>query len=134
VSTTQEGWIQPTEATQPFFDGAAQGVLRLQTCQDCDAWMYPIKQRCQQCGSAKLGWKDASGTGTIYAHAKLHRQYHPRHEDRLPITIAWIDLDEGVRIPSNIMDGSTLKTGDRVQVSFESDPAGTAIPVFGPAS
>ncbi|MDA1077260.1 MAG: zinc ribbon domain-containing protein, partial [Proteobacteria bacterium] len=83
-----EGWIRPTEATQPFFDGAKLGVLRLQHCRTCDGSMYPIKTRCQHCGSTELDWQDSKGTGTVYAHAKLHRQYHPRHQGRLPLVIA----------------------------------------------
>lgn len=128
----QTGWIQPTEATLPFFEGAKQGVLRLQSCGDCGMWMYPIKKRCQACGSNELSWKDASGKGTVYAHAKLHRQYHPRHEDKLPIVIAWVDLEEGVRVPGNIVhsDAETIKAGMPVEVTFEIEPGGWAIPVF----
>jgi hypothetical protein len=128
----QAGWIEPNEATLPFFEGAKQGVLRLQTCDDCGKWMYPIKKRCQQCGSDALAWKDASGKGTVYAHAKLHRQYHPRHEDKLPIVIAWIDLEEGVRMPGNIVDSEeeAIKAGRHVEVTFEIEPGGWAIPVF----
>ena len=117
----QTGWIEPTEATLPFFEGAKQGILRLQTCGDCARWMYPIKKRCQQCGSDALAWKDASGKGTVYAHAKLHRQYHPRHEDKLPIVIAWIDLEEGVRMLSNLceVDPAQIEIGMPVRVAFE---------------
>ena len=128
----QAGWIEPTDATMPFFEGARQGVLRLQICGECARWMYPIKKCCQQCGSSALEWKDASGKGTVYAHAKLHRQSHPRHEDKLPIVIAWIDLEEGVRMPGNIVHSATevIVTGASVQVTFEMEPGGWAIPVF----
>ncbi|HIL98778.1 MAG TPA: hypothetical protein EYG51_23160, partial [Pseudomonadales bacterium] len=113
----QTGWIQPTEATMPFFEGAKQGVLRLQSCDDCSMWMYPIKKRCQACGSNELSWKDASGKGAVYAHARLHRQYHARHKDKLPIVIAWVDLEEGVRVPGNIVhsDAETIKAGMPVE-------------------
>lgn len=130
--TASEGWIYPTQETQPFFDGAKEAVLRLQVCEKCDTWMYPSKKCCQRCGSPELSWRDANGTGTIYAHARLHRKYHPRHEGKLPLVIAWIDLDEGVRIPSNIVgsDFSELKAGMPVRVTFELEPGGYAIPVF----
>ena len=130
--TASEGWIHPTEETQPFFDGAKEGVLRLQACENCDAWMYPLKTRCQRCGSPDLTWRNTGGRGAIYAHAKLHRQYHPRHAGRLPVVIAWIDLDEGVRMPSNIIgsDSAKLKAGMRVRVTFETEPGGYAVPVF----
>jgi uncharacterized OB-fold protein len=130
--TSDEGWIHPNEETQPFFDGANEGVLRLQRCNKCDTWMYPFKRRCQHCGSSDLTWQDASGTGTIYTHAKLHRQHHPRHEGKLPVVIAWIDLDEGVRMPSNLVasDSGEPRAGKSVRVTFETDPGGNAFPVF----
>ncbi len=96
--------------------------------------MFPLKRRCQNCGGTRLEWRDASGTGTIYAHARLRRAYHPRHADRLPLILAWVDIPEGVRVMTNIVgaDPATVRTGDAVRVVFENLPGGMAIPVFEP--
>ncbi len=131
-SVEDQAWITPNEATEPFFTAAKDGVLKLQHCTACAAFMYPHKNRCQRCGSPELTWRAAAGTGTLYAHAMLHRQYHPRHEGRLPIVLAWIDLPEGVRMPSNVVgsDPKDIQAGAEVRVDFESDPTGIAYPVF----
>ena len=129
-------WLpEPDEYNQPFFDGARAGELRMQCCSDCSGWMYPVKKRCQHCGSTDLAWRVVSGRGTLYSHARLQRVYHPRHEGRLPLIMAWIDLEEGVRIPSNLVDcdPADAKVGMAVQVTFEQFPDGAAIPVFRPA-
>ena len=128
------GWLpEPSEEAAPFFDGAKEGKLRLQCCDDCGTWSFPLRSRCQACGSAEMQWRDASGRGTVFSHALLHRQYHPRHEGRLPLVLAQIDLEEGVRLPSNIVeaDPADIKVGMDVEVAFETFEDGSgAIPVF----
>ena len=129
-------WLpEPDDGNRPFFEGARAGELRLQRCDDCGSWTYPVKQRCQDCGSTALIWRPASGRGTLYSHARLQRVYHPRHEGRLPVILAWVDLEEGVRMPSNLIDcePAQAKAGMAVQVAFEQFPDGAAIPVFKPA-
>ena len=84
-----------------------------------------------------MQWRDASGRGTIFSHAVLHRTYHPRHQGRLPLVLAQIDLAEGVRLQSNIVDldddadADQIKVGREVEVAFEAlaDGSGT-VPVF----
>jgi len=130
-------WIpEPAENTKPFFDGAHEGKLRLQVCTDCETWAYPVTNVCSNCGSTEIVWRDASGRGTVYAHGRLARQYHPRHEDRLPLILAQIDIDEGLRLNTNVVgiDPKELKVGDAVEVDFETFADGGAVPVFKPAS
>ncbi len=130
------GWLpEPDDNNRPFFEGAQAGELRLQCCSRCGGWMYPVPHRCQHCGATELTWRTASGRGTLYSHARLQRVYHPRHDGRLPIILAWIDLEEGVRMPSNLVncDPADARVGMPVQVTFERFPDGGAVPVFQPA-
>ena len=119
----------------PFFAAARAGKLRLQRCRACGTWAAPLRTRCQACGSSAMQWRDASGRGTIFSHAVLHRPYHPRHRGRLPLVLAQIDLAEGVRLQSNIVDldadADQIKVGREVEVAFEAlaDGSGT-VPVF----
>ena len=130
---SDQTWIpEPTEATQPFFDGAKEGKLRLQVCAQCSTWAYPLTTICSNCGSTDIEWRDASGKGEVYAHARLMRQYHKRHKDRLPLILAQIDIDEGLRLNTNVVDTdpAELKVGTRVEVAFEEFPDGGVVPVF----
>jgi hypothetical protein len=131
--TEAKPWLpEPDDENRPFFEGARAGKLRLQRCGDCGGWMFPVRRRCQRCGSTKLGWADASGRGTLYAHGQLQREYHPRHAGRLPILLAQVDLDEGVRMSTNLVGCAPeqARAGTKVRVVFETSPAGEAVPVF----
>ena len=133
---TEYTWIpEPSEASRPFFDGAREGKLRLLVCGDCGTWAYPVVKICGECGSRELNWADASGRGTIYAHARLARPHHPRHKDRLPLVLAEVDLDEGVRMITNVVDvyAAEVRVGDAVEVTFETFADGGVLPVFKPA-
>jgi len=133
---SEQSWIpEPSEATAPFFDGAKAGRLRLQRCTACGAWGFPPMSRCMECGSDAIEWADASGEGTVYSHALLRRPYHPRHQGRLPIVLAQVDLPEGVRVMTNLVDVApeSVRTGDAVVVAFETFPDGGVLPVFKPA-
>ena len=133
---TEQTWIpEPSEQTKPFFDGAAEGKLRLQVCADCGTWAFPLTQICGHCGSTDIEWRDASGRGTVYAHGRLQRVYHPRHQDHLPIILAQVDIEEGIRLNTNVVDidPAELKTGAAVEVAFETFPDGGVLPVFKPA-
>jgi uncharacterized OB-fold protein len=132
---SDQTWIpEPSAAAQPFFDGASEGKLRLQVCSACETWAYPLTNVCSNCGSTEITWRDASGRGEVYAHGRLMRPYHARHTDRLPLILAQIDIEEGLRINTNVVDidPAALKVGDAVQVAFETFPDGGVIPVFKP--
>jgi len=133
---SEASWIpEPSEETRPFFDGAAAGKLRLQVCDACGRWHYPLVRLCSECGSTDISWRDASGRGTVYAHGKLQRVYHPRHKDRLPLILAEVDIPEGVRLMTNLVDVEPdhVRVGDPVEVTFETFPDGGVLPVFKPA-
>ena len=134
--TESTHWLpEPNEHNRPFFEGACLGELRIQSCIGCRGWMYPAKKRCQHCGSKALTWQAVSGSGILYSHARLQRVYHPRHEGRLPVILALIDLEEGVRVSSNLVNcqPSDATVGMAVHVVFEELPHGVFIPVFQPA-
>ena len=136
TDTFPEKWIpEPRPATAQFFEGAKEGKLRLQKCNDCGQWGFPLMEICPECGSHNIEWADASGQGTVYSHGRLQRAYHPRHADRLPLVIAQIDIPEGLRLMSNIVDAAPedIKAGDAVVATFETFPDGGVLPVFKPA-
>lgn len=141
---TDDVWLpEPSEESRPFFDGAKEGVLRLQVCGDCGSWFFPLVSRCRDCGGTDITWADASGRGTLWSHAKLRREYHPRHKGRT-IILAMVDLEEGVRVQSGLIgikdgiedeaEGVEVRAGMAVEVAFETFPDGGVIPVFKPAN
>ena len=130
----QTDWIPtPDEQSAPFFAGARDGKLMLQHCNACQRWLHPVRSRCPLCASTDLEWAKASGRGVVYSHGLLQRASHPRHEGRLPIVLAVIDLEEGVRFSSNLVEvePERVRAGMPVEVAFE-PVSEAALPVFRP--
>lgn len=120
------------ERSVPFFEAAERGVLALQRCEACDAFLHPVRGRCTNCGDTRIVWADASGRGRVWSHGRLRRSYLPEHEGLLPLALVWVELDEGVRFASRLAreETSDVRTGDRVAVVFERLSDGTPVPVF----
>jgi uncharacterized OB-fold protein/acyl dehydratase len=109
---------------QYFWDGTRAHELRVQVCNACGAAYFPPKPRCSNCGSFDLGWKVSSGLGTVYATAVPHHPQAPGF--RYPVLVALVELEEGVRIVTNIVgiERRHLEIGLPVEVTWlDSHPA-----------
>ena len=111
----------PDEVSAPFFDGARQDRLILQHCATCDRWSFPVRERCPHCFAAKLAWRPASGRATLYTFTIMHQVMNPGFATSVPYNVAQVDLDEGVRMTSNIVDiaNDELRIGMKLQAVFE---------------
>jgi uncharacterized OB-fold protein len=122
------------ERSAPFFEAAERGALALQRCSACAKHLHPVRARCPACGSTEIEWVEASGRGRVWSHGRLRRSYLPEHEGKLPLTLVWVELDEGVRFASRLATGDATqpRVGDRVAAVFERLADGTPVPVFVP--
>ncbi len=77
----------------------------------------------------------ARGTGTLYTYTVARRPTHPGFADRVPYVIAVVELDEGPRMTTNLIDCSPeeLSIGMRVEVAFGDLQDGLRLPLFRPA-
>jgi uncharacterized OB-fold protein len=82
--------------TKFFWDGMAAGELRIQRCDGCGALRHPPGPLCPRCGSPDPGYVVAAGTGTVFSYVVHH--HPPVPGKRLPLVIALVELDEGVRV------------------------------------
>jgi len=85
-----------------FWDAAAAGRLVVQACDDCGSVCHPPRPMCPHCGSLRRVARDASGFGTLYSYGILHHPQHPAFD--YPVIAALVDLDEGVRLVTNLVD------------------------------
>ena len=122
---------EPSEVSRPFWDATRRGELAVQWCSACAAGIFYPRILCPRCGSPELSWRTADGFGTVYAHATHYLPGSP-----VRYCVALIDLDEGVRMLSNVvgLDPDAVRVGHRVQVAWEPLPDGRALPVFRPLS
>ena len=93
---------KPTPETQHFWDGTQAGELRLQRCDACANVYFPPRPFCPSCASRKVSIFKASGKGKLYSYVINHRPAAPGFTP--PYAIAIVELDEGPRLMSNILD------------------------------
>lgn len=96
----------------PFTQGLAAGRLRYQRCEACGSALTGQRYACTRCGSARLAWCDAAGTGTVYAVSTVHRAPTEALRALVPYTLVLVDLDEGPRMMAHGAPG--LAIGERV--------------------
>ena len=111
---------------QPYFDAAAEGKLLLKKCGDCGKFHHYPRSLCPHCFSDKVEWVQAKGTGEIYTYSVTRRG------TPVPYCIAYVKLDEGVTMLTNIVDTDldAIKIGHRVKVGFRKTEGGVSMPVF----
>lgn len=125
---------KPTPETQPFWDGCTAGELRLQRCRPCDAHYFPPRPFCPRCLSLDVTWEVASGRGRLHTYLINHLP-SPGWEDHGPYVVAIVELAEGPRMMTNILDVPAspehLVLDMDLEVTFE-DRDGMALPLFRP--
>ena len=121
-------------STQEFWDAARRGVLRIKHCNACGENHYYPRPFCPTCWSTDVEWIDAAGTGTLYTYSVVHANDLPSFRHRVPYVVAMVDLDEGPRMETNVVDCALdeLRVGMRVAVVFE-DEGELVLPRFRPA-
>ena len=109
------------EASKPFFDGANEGKLMLVKCSQCGTHRLPGRERCLDCWSTESEWAEASGNGKLYTYGIMHQKYHPAFAEETPYNYAIVELDEGPRMVTNIVecDPDDLKTDMPVEAVFD---------------
>jgi hypothetical protein len=124
----------PTPTTLPFWEGTAQGELRIQQCDSCERFYFYPRPICRYCGSDQVTWQTVSGKATLASYVINYRPA-PFFETKDPQIIALVDLAEGVRMATNLVDiapdPELLKLGMPLTVKFE-ERGDQFLPVFAP--
>jgi len=112
--------VQQDSDSRPYWEGLAQGELRIQRCRTCAKAVFYPRGICPHCYSDQLEWIVASGKGTIYTYTVAHQALGAFAED-VPFVVALVELEEGVRMMSRIVDAlaRSVTIGAAVQVTFE---------------
>lgn len=120
--------VPPTPGSEPYWEAANAGKLLLGYCKPCGKSYYYPRGVCPSCLSTDVEMRESKGTGTIYTYSVM-RPAKPVY------VIAYVTLDEGVSMMTNIVDTDpeTVKIGQKVKVVFKPREDGTKIPCFTPA-
>lgn len=124
----------PDADSEPFWRAAREGRLVCRRCTACGhAYHYP-RARCPRCLSAATEWIDLSGEGTVYSYTVVHQAASRAFRDRVPYVLALVDLDEGPRLLTNLVEVSpaSVTVGLRVRVDWRAESDDAVLPVFRP--
>lgn len=121
------------DVTRLYWEGTAQGELRLRTCLTCHARFRFNHAWCPECGSVELGFEKTAGKGTVTNYTIIHVPPYEAYATEVPYALALVELDENVRMMANIVDCDLAEVGIglRVEVIFE-DRGGVSLPQFRP--
>jgi uncharacterized OB-fold protein len=92
-----------TPANERFWAATAQNRFELQRCTACDTVVWFPQRRCPECWTESLDTFDAAGTGTVYSFTVVRRG-NGDWRDAAPFVLAYVELDEGPRVLTNIVD------------------------------
>jgi uncharacterized protein len=114
-------------STEPFWAAAKEGVLKFRRCTACAKPNWYPRAVCPYC-FGDTDWEASKGTGEIYS-VSVTRRAGP-----IPYAIAYVRLDEGVTMLTNITDCDldSLKIGQRVKLVFKPTEDGNHLPMFTP--
>jgi uncharacterized OB-fold protein len=110
---------------QPFFDAAAEGKLLVKWCTSCGQPHHYPRAICPFCWKDTTEWRPASGKGTVYSYSVMRRV-------PAPYALAYVTLEEGVTMMTNIVDCDLdkIRIGQAVRVVFRPSDGGPPVPMF----
>lgn len=117
----------PSPETAPFWEAAAKGKLLVKHCAACGRAHHYPRPHCPFCGSDRTEWKDSAGRGVIYSYSVMRRATPP-------YVIAYVTLDEGPTMMTNLVDCDFdgLRVGQPVRVVWTPTDGGPPVPMFTP--
>ncbi|MDC0738916.1 zinc ribbon domain-containing protein [Cognatishimia sp. SS12] len=96
----------------PFWDSAAEGVLKIQHCQSCQSHVFYPRPICPHCWADALEWVAVSGQGQLKSYSEIHKPGHPGWASIAPYVVGLVRLREGPTLLSHILtDGQAPRVG-----------------------
>lgn len=115
-----------------FYTWCQQRELRFQRCTDCSTWRHVPRELCPVCGSWQWQWQRSSGRGTVFTWTTVARALHPAFQQDAPYAPVVIEMEEGVRLVSAVIDcpPEQLQIGMPVDVVFDAVTPEITLPKF----
>ncbi len=122
------------DESKGFWEACQRHELYIQQCRACGSRRYYPRAVCPTCLSDSTEWLRCSGRGTIYTFTVTYQNQSPGFRDELPYVLAYVELEEGVRLLTNIIGGDVeaLRIGMAVEVVFEDVTPEVTLPKFKP--
>jgi uncharacterized OB-fold protein len=121
--------------TKPFWDACRRGTFLIQRCRTCERYQYHYRGFCCHCWTGEIEDIPVSGRGTVWSYTVIHRNRTPGFAERVPYVVALVELQEGVKVLSNVIDcdPESVRIGMPVRLTFVKATEQWHIPMFTPA-
>ena len=115
-----------------FYGYCKEHELRFQKCSGCGLWRHVPREMCSECGSFDYEWAKSAGKGQVFSWATTSQPMLPQFADAVPYAIVIVELDEGVRMATWVVDlpPDQLKIGMPVEVVFDDVTEEVTLPKF----
>jgi len=123
------------EETRPWWEAAQRHELYIQRCRDCGDRRFHPRTLCTNCMSSRTEWVKCGGRGKIYTFTVTNQNGSAGFRDALPYVLACVELDEGVKLMTNIVDcpPAQVKIDMPVEVVFDDVTPDVTLVKFRPA-
>jgi uncharacterized OB-fold protein len=123
------------EESRGWWEALARHELYVQRCRDCGTKRLPPRALCPACLSGAIEWVRASGRGTVYSFTVTHQNQAPGFREELPYVLAIVELAEGPRLMTNLVECApdAVRIGQPVEVVFDAVTPEVTLPKFWPA-
>jgi hypothetical protein len=113
-----------------FWESIKNHQLVFQRCEECGTWVHPPRPACPKCGSFEKEWAPSSGKGVVYSRVTYRESPDPAF--KAPYSVVLVELEEGVRIISNMVDVAPeeISIGMPVEVVFDDITEELTLPKF----
>lgn len=124
----------PTAIGREYWNNCNQGILSAQECSSCGALRRYLTPVCPKCSSTDYTWRPLSGYGTVYTYTVSYRPLTDEWRGEMPIVVALVDLEEGIRQMANIVETppDQVAEGMEVEVVWERRSETMMVPQFRP--
>jgi uncharacterized OB-fold protein len=126
-----------TPEARPYWEGLRRRRLMLPRCGDCAHTFFYPRAVCPRCASRTITWIEATGRGRLHAFGIAHQSFNRAFKVRPPYVLAMVELEEGPRMLSNLVnvraDPTVVRCDMPVEVVFEAVSDEVTLPLFQPA-
>ena len=136
TSRTRTAYAKPLPLMQglakQFYDWCRQHELRFQRCTACGAWRHVPREMCAACGAWEWEWARSGGRGSLFTWTVAARAMHPAFQADVPHVSVVVEMEEGVRLVSEVIDcpPDELEVGMPVEVVFDDATPEVTLPKF----
>ena len=115
-----------------FYDWCKKEDLHFQKCTSCHTFRHVPREMCAECNSFEWQWVRSTGRGTVYTWVVVNRALHPAFSHDTPYADVVIEMEEGVRLLSTVVDcpPQELEIGMPVELTYDAVTEDITLPRF----